>query len=188
MWLGRRGRAQQEAIKAAKATLGQLIGPYLELRAKGSEFWKALRPKSLREVTRYLERSWRPLHGEPVDKITRQMARDRRNEIDSGLMPLRFVAMQQSHSMNSWKRVCGRHRPTVAGLQTSFCGAPMGAEAHRLQRLLKFTLASSHAMGRREANRRQSGQLGRPRERKSLGVQTGCSPDHPVAVSVSSST
>ena len=33
--VGEARKAQQEAIRAAKATLGQLIGPYLELREKG---------------------------------------------------------------------------------------------------------------------------------------------------------
>jgi hypothetical protein len=47
----------------------------------GNEFWKPLREKSLREVTRYLEKSWQPLHDKPVDEITRQMVRDTRNEI-----------------------------------------------------------------------------------------------------------
>ena len=32
-------------------------------------------------MTRYLEKSWQPLHGEPVDKITRQQVRARRDEI-----------------------------------------------------------------------------------------------------------
>src|SRR5262249_4186017 len=79
--VGAARKAQQEEIKAAKATLGQLIGPYLLLREKGNEFWKPLRSKSLVEVTRYLEKSWQPLHSEPVDKITRQQVRARRDEI-----------------------------------------------------------------------------------------------------------
>ena len=79
--VGEARKAQEEAAKAAKATLGQLIGPYLLVREKGDEFWKPLRPKSLHENTRYLERSWAPLHGVPVDKITRAQVRARRDEI-----------------------------------------------------------------------------------------------------------
>ena len=79
--VGEARKAQQEAAKAAKATLGQLVGPYLVLRGKGNEFWKPLRPNSLREATRYLEQSWQPLHDKPVHEISRQMVRDRRNEI-----------------------------------------------------------------------------------------------------------
>jgi len=79
--VGEARQAQQEAAKAAKATLGQLIGPYLLVREKGDEFWKPLRTKSLHENTRYLERSRQPLHGVPVDKITRAQVRARRDEI-----------------------------------------------------------------------------------------------------------
>jgi len=53
------------------------------LREKGDEFWKPLRTKSLRDATPYLEKSWQPLHDKPVAEITRQMVRDRRNEIVS---------------------------------------------------------------------------------------------------------
>src|SRR5262249_40520680 len=45
--VGEARKAQQEAAKAK--TLGELVGPYLALREKGNEFWKPLRPKSLRE-------------------------------------------------------------------------------------------------------------------------------------------
>jgi integrase len=77
--VGEARKAQQEAAKTK--TLGELVGPYLLLRETGNEFWKPLREKSRREVTRYLERSWKPLHGELIDKITRKMVRDRRDEI-----------------------------------------------------------------------------------------------------------
>ena len=73
--------AQQQAANAK--TLDKLVGPYLELREKGDEFWKAMRPRTHVEATRYLQRSWRPLHDKPVNEITRQMVRERRNEIVS---------------------------------------------------------------------------------------------------------
>jgi integrase len=77
--VGEARKAQQEA-KQAK-TLGELVRPYLLLREKGDAYWKPLRPKSHAEVTRYLERSWQPLHDKPVNEITGQMVRERRNEI-----------------------------------------------------------------------------------------------------------
>jgi integrase len=48
------------------ATLGDLVPKYLD--ARESE----LRPKSLTEAKRYLDRSWLPLHKLPIDAITRQ--------------------------------------------------------------------------------------------------------------------
>jgi integrase len=77
--VGEARKAQQQAAKAK--TLGELVPTYLELREMGNEFWKPLRPKSLREVTRYLTKSWQPLHGELIDQITRKMVRDRRDEL-----------------------------------------------------------------------------------------------------------
>jgi len=78
------GEARKAQEKAAKQkTLGELDAPYLELRATGNEFWKALRPQSHSEATRYLEESWKPLHEMAINEITRQMVRDRRNEIVS---------------------------------------------------------------------------------------------------------
>ena len=47
------------------ATLGEIVPKYLEAR-EGE-----LRPKSLTEANRYLQRAWRPLHGLPIDAITR---------------------------------------------------------------------------------------------------------------------
>src|SRR5215831_1405584 len=79
--VGEARNAQQQAANAK--TLGELVGPYLELREKGNEFWKAMRPRTHVEATRYLQRSWRPLHDKPVNEITRQMVRERRNEIVS---------------------------------------------------------------------------------------------------------
>jgi integrase len=79
--VGEARKAQQQAANAK--TLGELVGPYLELREKGNEFWKAMRPRTHVEATRYLQRSWQPLHDKPVNEITRQMVRERRNEIVS---------------------------------------------------------------------------------------------------------
>ena len=73
------GKAAAEAAARLK-TLGELVGPYLELREKGDEFWSKVRPKTLVDV-RNLAKSWQPLHGEPVEKITRQMVKRRRDEI-----------------------------------------------------------------------------------------------------------
>ena len=79
--VGEARKAQQQAANAK--TLGELVEPYLTLREKGNEFWKPLRPKSLYDVTRYLEKTFRPLHDKPIAEITRQMVRERRNEIVS---------------------------------------------------------------------------------------------------------
>jgi integrase len=97
------GDAKKAKEKAAKQrTLGELVGPYLQLRETGNEFWKPLRPKSLYEVTRYLEKSWKPLHDKPITEITRQMVRDRRNEIvkESGA-----VSANRAQQALSW--LCG---------------------------------------------------------------------------------
>jgi hypothetical protein len=73
-------QAQKAAAQAKK--LGELVPAYFELRERGDEFWKKnLRPRSLVEVTRYPEKAWQLLHGEPLDMITRQMIRARRDEI-----------------------------------------------------------------------------------------------------------
>src|SRR5262249_11739508 len=65
--VGEARKAQQEAAKAK--TLGELVEPYLRLREKGDEFWKAMRPKSHVETTRYPRRSWQPIHDKPVNDI-----------------------------------------------------------------------------------------------------------------------
>jgi hypothetical protein len=75
-----------ELKAAAEATarlkpLGELVPIYLAVREKGDEFWRKMRPKSLSEATRYLTKSWAPLHGEPVETITRQQIKARRDEI-----------------------------------------------------------------------------------------------------------
>jgi hypothetical protein len=77
--IGEARKAQQQAAKAK--TLGGLVNPYLKLRETGNEFWKPLREKSLLKATRYLEKSWKPLHPRGRNEITRQLVRDRRNEI-----------------------------------------------------------------------------------------------------------
>src|SRR5262245_209331 len=79
--VGEARKAMQEAEQAK--TMGELVPVYLALREKGDEFWKKLRPRTLVAATRYLEKSWAPLHGEPIDKITRKMVKDRRDEIVS---------------------------------------------------------------------------------------------------------
>jgi hypothetical protein len=79
--VGEAKKARQEAEQAK--TLGELVPIYLALREKGDDYWSKLRPRSLTEVTRYLTKAWLPLHGEPIDKITRQMVRSRRDEIVS---------------------------------------------------------------------------------------------------------
>ena len=58
----------QARVAAAKSTarLGDLVPKYLS--ARESE----LRASSHTEVTRYLTRAWRPLHGHAIDAITRQ--------------------------------------------------------------------------------------------------------------------
>jgi integrase len=77
--VGEAKKAQQEAKQAKK--LADLVPIYLALRERGDEFWSKLRPRSLEGVSHYLTRAWQPLHGELVDKITRQMVRSRRDEI-----------------------------------------------------------------------------------------------------------
>jgi integrase len=54
------------AAAKSTATLGEVVPRYLQAR-EGE-----LRASSLREFTRYLERSWEPLHALPIDAITRQ--------------------------------------------------------------------------------------------------------------------
>src|SRR5215831_1861250 len=79
--VGEAKKARQEAEQAK--TLGELVPVYLRLREFGNEYWPKLRPKSLIEAARYLEKAWLPLHGEPLDKISRWRVRSRRDEIVS---------------------------------------------------------------------------------------------------------
>jgi integrase len=90
-----RKRAAQEAKKAAEVkTLGELVPVYLRVREFGDDYWSKLRSRTIVELTRYLTTAWQPLHNEPVDKITRQMVRARRDEIvtESGRL-----AAKQAH-------------------------------------------------------------------------------------------
>jgi integrase len=77
--VGEAKKAQQVAAKAK--TLGELVPVYLGVRERGDDGWKKLRRKSLGEVTRHLERAWEPLHGQPIEQITRQVVKARRDEI-----------------------------------------------------------------------------------------------------------
>jgi len=73
-------KAEAEAAASLK-TLGELVPIYLEVREKGDAFWRKMRPKSLSGATHYLKDSWAPLHGVPVEQITRQQVNSRRDEI-----------------------------------------------------------------------------------------------------------
>jgi len=74
-------KAAAEATARLK-TLGQLVPEYLSVREKGDgKRWKPLRPKSLTGVQHFLSKSWAPLHGEPVETITRQQIKARLEEI-----------------------------------------------------------------------------------------------------------
>jgi integrase len=75
-------KARAEAEKAEQAKkMGELVPIYLALRERGNEYWKALRPRTLVEVSRYLKHAWQPLHDVSVAEITRAMVKERRNEI-----------------------------------------------------------------------------------------------------------
>jgi len=75
--------------------LGELVPLYLKVLEKGDDYWAKLRQRSLEEVSRYLTRSWEPLHGQPVNAITRQMVKSRRDEIVSESGP---VAANRAHA------------------------------------------------------------------------------------------
>jgi integrase len=98
----------EKAAKAAKQaaqvkTLGELVPVYLAVRQRGDDGWKKLRPKTLSEVTRYLTKTWAPLHGEPIDKITHKMVKARRDEIktESGA-PTANLAMAALSTFFGW--------------------------------------------------------------------------------------
>jgi hypothetical protein len=56
--VGEAKKAAQEAKKTSQAkTLGELVPVYLRVREFGNEFWAKLRPKSLIEATRHLEKA-----------------------------------------------------------------------------------------------------------------------------------
>ena len=68
---------------------------YLRVREFGDDYSSKLRAKSLTETTRHLTKAWLPLHSEPVDKITRQMVKGRRDEIVEESRP---IAANQAHA------------------------------------------------------------------------------------------
>jgi integrase len=81
---GKDRRAERKAAAEAAPRLkmlGKLVPTYLEVREKGDQFWAKMRPKTLRDVMRYLAKSWLPLHSTAVEQITRQMVKARRDEI-----------------------------------------------------------------------------------------------------------
>jgi hypothetical protein len=64
--------AERRAAETKRAkTLARLVPRYLALRPSGDECVPKLRPKSIAEVTHYLERSLKPLHGLAINAITR---------------------------------------------------------------------------------------------------------------------
>ncbi len=76
-----RGIARAEA----RITLGMVVGNYL--KAKQSE----LRPNSFRELTRYLEKHWRPLHRLPIHQIERRDVAARLGELAQESGPVAAV-------------------------------------------------------------------------------------------------
>jgi hypothetical protein len=96
--------AKEAANQAAQVkTLGDLVPVYLAIRERGDDGWKKLRPKSLGERTRYLTKSWAPLHGQPVEQITRQAVKARRDEIkvENGV-PTANLAMAALSTFFGW--------------------------------------------------------------------------------------
>jgi integrase len=89
--------AKAEAKAKRKATLGDLLPTYLEIREKGSpdKLWKKLRPNSLSDVVRYLKRAWHPFHALTPEAVTRQMVVDRMTEITAGSGP---IASKRAHA------------------------------------------------------------------------------------------
>jgi integrase len=58
--------AKRKDRRDSKHTLGSIVGDYLAHKQPG------LREATFQALKRYLEKHWRPLHGEPVGKIERQ--------------------------------------------------------------------------------------------------------------------
>jgi integrase len=74
---GKDALAERKAAKAKTAdTLGKLVDIYLERRAKPRQ-----RRRTYVEVERYLRKRWAPLHGKPLDSITRRDIAARLEEI-----------------------------------------------------------------------------------------------------------
>jgi integrase len=85
---GKDRRAENKAAAEAVArlkTLGELVGPYLEVRQKGDLKWDPLRPKTLVDFTRYLTKGWQPLHDKVASEITREMVEKGRDDIASAV-------------------------------------------------------------------------------------------------------
>jgi integrase len=80
-------RKAQEESQLAK-TFGELIPAYVLVREKGGEFREKVRPKTLIEITRYLEKVWLPLHDKPVDQINLEVVEKLQKQImsESGLV------------------------------------------------------------------------------------------------------
>jgi hypothetical protein len=98
--------AAEEASRLKK--LGELIDAYLKVRETGDKFWKPLKPASLVNETRYLKKSWAPLHHIAVEQITRQQVKARRDEIadESG-------ATSANRAHTTLLQVFGRGRRSV---------------------------------------------------------------------------
>ena len=80
-------REQRRSARARKAAvdtrgLGTIIRGYL------AEAEKTLRPKTLAEVRRYLEKSWEPLHSTLVDDLPPEQIRERLREIRNTAGPI----------------------------------------------------------------------------------------------------
>jgi hypothetical protein len=82
--------AKAEAKVKRKATFGELLPIYLEIREKGSpdKIWKKLRPRSLEDVVRYLKRAWSPFHRLAPDEATREMVKQRIGELTNSSGPI----------------------------------------------------------------------------------------------------
>jgi integrase len=81
---GKDALAEREATKAKAAdTFGKLVDIFLERRAKPRQ-----RPRTYAEFERYLRKRWAPLHGRPLDSITRRDIATRLEEIRVGHGPI----------------------------------------------------------------------------------------------------
>ena len=88
-------RKERAAAKVKK--LGELLPAYLNDREQGSKdkLWKKLRPKSLHEATRYLKRAWEPFHKLAPNDVTREMVRERIEELKTTSGP---IAGKRAHA------------------------------------------------------------------------------------------
>jgi integrase len=104
--------AKREAAKAKAAdTLGRLIEIYLERRARPSQ-----RLRSYTETARNLLKAWAPLHGRPVDSITRRDVAQQveRIRVESGPTSARNARIYLS-GCYSWAMKAGLadHNPII---------------------------------------------------------------------------